>query len=325
MRILARLSLFCLALSSSLASAALLPNLYQVREPVDSQAPDERNAALSRAFEALLLRLTGDAGALQKGELAALRSDPQRVISVYGYDGQDLVVDFDPASISRLLRQAGLPQWGANRPVVLTWWLNAEHDGQALVGDAQSAAEALQRAARHRGLPLRLPLADLEEQLAITADSLFQADGLRQASERYAADALLAVEALEEDGHWRARWSLWLGDSHEQGSAEGDDDYAVADAVLLAAAQHLARHFAVSASATSLTLEVQDSDLAHYAELERLLEPFGGQLLKVSEDRLLYRVNASAEQLRAQLQLSQLREVQVQEGEADDGILRFRW
>ena len=45
-----------------------------------------------------------------------------------------------------------------------------------------------------RALPLRLPLADLSEQLVAVAENLTANDpaALREASERYAADALLA-------------------------------------------------------------------------------------------------------------------------------------
>jgi hypothetical protein len=38
---------------------------------------------------------------------------------------------------------------------------------------------------------------------------------LRAASERYGADALLAVHAHEEGGQWQAKWHLWLGDQKE--------------------------------------------------------------------------------------------------------------
>ena len=75
------------------------------------------------------------------------------------------------------------------------------------------------------------------------------------------------------------------------------------------------------------------------------LEPFGGSLLRVESDRLVYRVNASPEQLRAQLSLARLHEVpedelpldasqpMVEPGDeaaapaAPQGgtVLRFRW
>jgi hypothetical protein len=49
--------------------------------------------------------------------------------------------------------------------------LNDSVEGSNLVGDGQAAAEPLRRAAQHRGLPLRLPLADLQEQLVANASA----------------------------------------------------------------------------------------------------------------------------------------------------------
>src|SRR5690606_13863630 len=79
-------------------------------------------------------------------------------------------------------------------------------------------------------------------------------------------------------------------------------------AVLLAVSERLAPRFAVapSAASDSLVLQVEGNDLAHYAELERLLEPFGARLQRAEGGALVYRVKASAEHLRAQLALARL-------------------
>ncbi|QHD02699.1 hypothetical protein PspS04_21125 [Pseudomonas sp. S04] len=302
----------------SLASQAqTVKGLYQVREPVSNQTPQERDQATQRALDTLVLRLTGDAKALQSPGLAALRKDPQQIISQYGYDAgppESLQVEFDPASTDRALRQAGLAVWGANRPSILGWWLNDSSEGSSLVGDGQSSAEPLRRAAQHRGLPLRLPLADLSEQLVATAPNLQGSDAtaLRSASERYGADGLLAVHAREDGGAWQAKWHLWLGDQREQGSVQGADSAAVADAVLLAVSERLAPRFASKPGASGeQVLEVQGMNLERYAALGRLLEPFGARLQRVEGDRIVYRVNGSSEQLRAQLSLAKLQEVPV--------------
>lgn len=65
MRLTARLLLACLSLSGLPAFAAPVSDLYQVREAVSSQQPEERAAALSRALDTLVLRLTGKADAAQ--------------------------------------------------------------------------------------------------------------------------------------------------------------------------------------------------------------------------------------------------------------------
>ena len=347
MRLIARLLILSLSLFSLSSEAATVSDLYQVREPVASQQPEERDAALGRALQTLVLRLTGDREAVKRPALAELRKDPQQIISQFGYADDSLLVDFDPVSTDRSLRQAGLSLWGANRPAILAWWLNDASGGSSLVGDGQSSAAPLRQAAQHRGLPLRLPIADLSEQLLATSENLGAAEpeALRTASERYAADALLAVQAREDNGQWQAQWRLWLGDAREQGKAQGADPVALADAVLLMVSERLAQRYVVApGAASSLTLEVQGADLARYAELQRILEPLAAQLLKVEGDRLIYRIKASAEQLRAQLALVHLQEVTLEAQPVDesqspqqpagepapqvirrDDVLRYRW
>ncbi|AOE87043.1 DUF2066 domain-containing protein [Pseudomonas sp. TCU-HL1] len=342
MRLIAHAFLLCFTLLGLSAHAETVNNLYQVRETVASQQPEERNQALVRALETLVLRLSGDPKAAQSPALEAVRKDPQQLISQYGYEGQELVVDFDPVTTERTLRQAGIPLWSANRPAILAWWLNRSSQSNSLVGDGQEAAAPLRHAAENRGLPLRLPLADLDEQLLATPEQLTSAQpgALTQASERYDADALLAVDASEADGKWQAQWRLWLGDSREQGAAEGADSAALADAVMAAVSQRLAPRFVVALGAgQDLQLEVQGADLARYAELSRLLEPFGARLIKVDGDRLEYRVNASPEQLRAQLALAGLQEAAPEAPAASsdpqaapapqvvprNNLLRFHW
>ncbi|RYJ61852.1 DUF2066 domain-containing protein [Pseudomonas songnenensis] len=349
MRVIYRLIVLCVALGAALPSQAeQLRGLYQVREPVSGQQAEERAAALQRAFDTLLLRLTGDAQVAKRQEVAALRDDPQQLISKYGYEGEHIVVDFDPGTTERSLRRAGVSLWGSNRPTLLVWWLNERVEGTQLLGDGQDGAAPLRSAAQHRGLPVRLPLADLSEQLLATPDA-FGANSrqtLGDASERYDADVLLAVHAREADSAWQGEWKVWLDDEERDGKAKADSLEGLADAVLLAVSQYLAPRYVVAPGAASdLTVEILGADVARFAELDRLLEPFGGSLLRVESDRLVYRVNASPEQLRAQLSLARLHEVpedelpldasqpMVEPGDEaaapaapqDGTVLRFRW
>ncbi|WP_409317279.1 DUF2066 domain-containing protein [Pseudomonas sp. KCJK9016] len=315
MRLCKLLFVGCLSLVSLASQAENLKGLYQVREPVSGQSPQERDRATQAALDTLVLRLTGDPKAPQNPGLAPIRKDPQQIISQFGFDAgppEVLKVDFDPGTTEQALRRAGLSLWGASRPSILSWWLNDSTEGSSLVGDGQASAAPLRRAAQHRGLPLRLPLADLSEQLVATAPTLEGNDSapLHAASERYGADALLAVHAREEGGQWQAKWHLWLGDQKEAGSVQGADQAAVADAVMLAVAERLAPRFVARPGASGQqTLEVQGMNLEHYATLLRMLEPFGVRLESADADRIVYRVNGSADQLRAQLSLARLQEL----------------
>lgn len=312
MRLITRVFVFAMSSLSLPAFSAQLNDLYQVRSAVVSQQPEERTAALNHALDVLIVRLTGDPAAPQSAALAELRKDPQQLVSQFGVEGSTLVVDFDPATTENSLRQAGLSLWGANRPQILVWWLDETDGSSTLVSDSQELALPVQAAAQNRGLPISLPLADLQEQLVATPENLTASrpDALLPVSQRYAADALLGVVAKSVDGHWQGQWRLWLGDSREQGTVEAADQAALADAVMLAVSLRLAPRFIIApGTAQLLTLVVQNTDLQRLAELERLLKPFAASLQSAQGGTLTYQVNANPEQLRSQLALAQLREV----------------
>jgi len=319
MRLLNILAAGCLAVISATALAENVSGLYQVREPVEGQGAEARSAATAKGLDTLVLRLTGDPKAAQNPALADLRKNPQQIINQVGTEAgppESVLVEFDPGSTERALRKAGLALWGSNRPSILGWWLNDSTEGSNLVGDGQASAKPLRRAAQHRGLPLRLPLADLQEQLVANAKQLESNDPapLRNAAERYGADALLAVHAQEADGKWQGKWQLWLGDQREQGNAEGADQAALADAVMLAVSSRLAPRYVIKAGASSqLQLQVQGMNLQRYAELSRVLEPYGPRLQLAEGGTLTYAVTGNREQLRAQLGLAKLQEVPVEQ------------
>ncbi|MCF5300221.1 DUF2066 domain-containing protein, partial [Pseudomonas syringae] len=198
-------------------------------------------------------------------------------------------------------------------------WLNDSVEGSNLVGDGQAAAEPLRQAAQHRGLPLRLPLADLSEQGIGNAKTLEGTDPapLKEASERYGADAILAVHAKEDGGQWQGKWRLWLGDQREQGSATGASSEALADAVLLSVSERLAPRFVAKPGAsTGMLIQVQGMTLERYAQLLQLLEPFGVRLSSVEGDKVVFEVSGSTDQLRSQLSLAKLQEVPAAEAAA---------
>jgi len=312
----------CLALIAATAQAENVSGLYQVREPVTGQGGEARTAATAKALDTLVLRLTGDPKAVQSPALAALRKDPQQIINQVGSEAgppESVLVEFDPGSTERALRKAGLALWGSNRPSILGWWLNDSADGSSLVGDGQASAQPLRRAAQHRGLPLRLPLADLQEQLVANAKQIEGSNPapLREASERYGADALLAVHAQEADGKWQGKWQLWLGDQREQGTAEGADPAALADAVMLAVSSRLApRYVARPGASSQMQVQVQGMSLQRYAELARVLEPYGPRLQMAEGTTLTYGVTGNREQLRAQLGLAKLQELPADQAPA---------
>ena len=162
-----------------------------------------------------------------------------------GETSKQLMLDlyFDEQALRKLLREAELPRWGTNRPQVLIWaaigdkqqrlLMGTDADAMqrvlALVNDdslniidapaltlepapepAADLQEILNQAAFNRGLPIILPLMDLEDSLAIDVADVWGrfVQPIRQASERYSTDAILAGQIMKQDDVWMTRWLL---------------------------------------------------------------------------------------------------------------------
>ncbi|MNN55797.1 hypothetical protein D3C81_1706910 [compost metagenome] len=83
---------------------------------------------------------------------------------------------------------------------------------------------------------------------------------------------------------------------------------------MLAVSNRLAPRYVTRPGASSqLQVQVQGANLQRYAELNRVLEPYGPRLQMADGKTLTYGVTANAEQLRAQLGLAKLQEVPAEQ------------
>ena len=221
--------------------AAEVPDLYEAEVPVATQDAADREAALGFALRRVLSKVSGQRDVDDSRILlAAALQAPEPFVQEYQYRSRPvpeaegapdrelrLWARFDAGQVDSLMAEAGLPVWGRTRPSTLVW-LAVEHAGHHELPAAEDAAgylAALELGARRRGIPLVLPLLDLEDRLAVSAEELWAGflERLRQASARYDSDAVLLVRLhrlrpeLSE-----AYWSL-LADGAEQHWTTQDD------------------------------------------------------------------------------------------------------
>lgn len=99
------------------SDAAEVP-LYEVKVPLRGTGEVERAAAFVEAIQAVAVRVSGRREAAANASVTA--ADPSRHVQRYA-SGADktLTVGFDGASVDRLLQQAGLTFWAAERPLTL--------------------------------------------------------------------------------------------------------------------------------------------------------------------------------------------------------------
>jgi hypothetical protein len=121
------------------AQAAEVP-LYEVKVPLGGTSEAERAVAFAEAMRAVAVRVSGRREAAANATVTA--ADPALHVQRYA-SGSDktLTVGFDGASVDRLLQQAGLTFWAAERPLTLV---------DVATADRAAAIDA----AQWRGLPV---------------------------------------------------------------------------------------------------------------------------------------------------------------------------
>ncbi len=267
--------------------------LYAVEQPVAAQTLDERQRAAAEGLLVVLSRLTGLASVPRSAAILAALERPEAYYNQFVFSTRDLPsgleqrylrITFQPAAIQNLIRSAQLPVWWSKRPKVLAWVVmdNAgERDILSSASEHPLLAELAERAASS-GLPLTLPLMDLNDNLAITAADVWGKVGqsLDTASQRYAADLVLIGrlsldrERLITGQPYRGDWEVWVDGKPLVDNFTGVSAQEAATRAIDLMANRLAEQYAVlprSLKVQRLSVTGLDAT-ADYAEFMTYLE-----------------------------------------------------
>ncbi|HEY4128829.1 MAG TPA: DUF2066 domain-containing protein [Gammaproteobacteria bacterium] len=264
------------------AHAVVMSDLYEARVPVTDQSSPQRNSALQQAFDAVLVRVTGDRAA--GGALAASLGNPSQYMQQYRYEqapvdpanptaapGLMLWVRFDAGVVDKGLRAAHAPVWGKERPRTLVWLALPDHILSAT--ESSPLMQALFVAAEQRGIVLVFPAMDATDKAAVSAADItgFNAARLTQASSRYHADEVLVGAVAPAEGQFAARWQWLLPDQPVNWQTPAGDQSVVSVDGLEVAADKFAARYAVAPDATDqdgVALQVDGIDsLDAYAKV----------------------------------------------------------
>lgn len=220
---------FICTLFVALPSYADAFEYFRARVAVQDQSKSQRNLAAKEGLAQVLTRVSGVVEVGTSPNLQAHMAKASSYIDQFKYElerdqwgdkKEYLSMTFSPRVIENMLQNAGLPFWPINRPKVLVWLVEDQADsGKQLVNDGESPVVAsLQVAAIQRGVPLVFPLLDLDDQLAMSPDSLWELDeqAILDASERYSVDTVLVGRYTQTSaGQWWATWQFFhRGESH---------------------------------------------------------------------------------------------------------------
>jgi hypothetical protein len=257
--------LFALLLVSVTAHAARVDDLFQVEVAAAGRDPGSRDAALGQALRQVLVRVTGSTESLRNPSIGPLLKNPSRFAQQFRFrdippetPGQaeqlKLWVQFDGVALAREVREAGLPYWGSERPDVLLWLAIDNRGRRYLVSDNSggSAARSLAQAASRRGLPLTLPLMDLEDQRAVQFTDVWGGfvGSLQEASQRYRPQVILVGKLGRSgtSGGWRGSWNLLGAGGQQSWTSHAANLEAAVEQGIGEASEWLALQYAVVAT-----------------------------------------------------------------------------
>jgi hypothetical protein len=221
------------------AQSAPVTDLYQAQVPVQSREAAQRQNALPRALADVLVKVSGNA---KIGQLPSIQKQlvaAEDMVLQYSYIGQapnlSLKVTFQPNAIQRVLQQAGVGVWNENRPNLVAWVAVIDTLGERLlsVENSPELAELVLNQAGRRGLPVSLPLLDLQDIQALTLKQVRELDAaaIEAASKRYAPAGIL-VGTLQQvsQARWNSHWTLLYQGQRVSWDEEGEHFPAVAKA-----------------------------------------------------------------------------------------------
>lgn len=257
--------LFALLLVSVTTHAARVDDLFQVEVTAGGRDARSRDAALGEALGQVLVRITGSTESLSKSTLKPLFRNPSRFAQQYRFreipaetPGQAehlrLWVQFDGVALAREVREAGLPYWGSERPDVLLWLAIDDRGRRYLVSDNSggSVARSLSQSAYRRGLPLTLPLMDLEDQRAVQFTDVWGGfvGALESASQRYRPQVILVGKLGRSgaSGGWRGSWDLLGAGGQQSWTSHAANLEAAVEQGIGEASEWLALQYAVVAT-----------------------------------------------------------------------------
>lgn len=352
-----------LMLGISESFAIEVEGLYQATIIVESRNNElERRRAFSEAMREVLIKVSGLTSTTNPASIRRALNNPEPFVeswktqaTIQPLNPEEVVselreviaieVSFYESEIQRLLDENNIPIWPINRPETLVWMVvENELEDRQILGDDNlrtgTIVGVLQSVADERGLPLLFPLLDLEDQLRLNVNELWELDemAILDASRRYQTESILALRIYHSlSGEILARSLYFFRDnifSYEEFELSEDDF--IRGTVNLAT-NELSQYYSVLISGTenSVKVNMQVDEInspEDYAELLNYLNGLEGvssfQLTRVRESSLSLELNTGGQlrQLVETIALEPSLQEVVEISRAGDAVsMHYRW
>lgn len=223
--------------------AVEVDDLYQSRTAIVSQNDQVREQATVKILQQVLLKVVGNQAALANKDLSPLLKQADQFVAQYAYlrdpthsdSGLQLQLTFNEKALNQAISAMGLPIWKKSRPESVVWLVVNDANKQKILGaedESQTAYRLMKQTTEKRGLPIFLPLMDLQDQhqirFAQTATKLTEDNVFVQASKRYGADMVILARLNKDKDDVSVDWQWLKSGELQRYQSIGTMDVAVA-------------------------------------------------------------------------------------------------
>ncbi len=305
------LSLLFLTIAPA-SRAEVMKDLYTASWPVSDQTTQIRARALGNAFAQVLVRASGHERVLNSAMIQNSIANAEDYMRLYSYKKLSfaeqkiykkpllLKVSFEPTAITNLLKDAGQAVWNNNRPSGVYWIAVDENGEREIAVDGQDAeAIAVRKQAYQRGLPVTLPLMDLDDKSAVSIADVWGKflEPVNRASRRYNADYVVMGSLSQSTSGWQGSWVVNLGNDGMRFTTSGATSDQAVSKMVDRIADRLAMKLAVvltSETTTDYVLIKGLSSIESYAKVQSLLNNLSMvssvNAIEVKENEVLFEI-----------------------------------
>ena len=274
---------------STATRSEVMKDLYTASWPVADQTTQVRARALGNAFAQVLVRASGHEKVLNSSVIQNSIANASDYMRLYSYKKLNLAeqkiykkplllkVSFEPTAVTNLLKEAGQPVWNNNRPNGVFWIATDSNGEREIAADGQDVeAVAVRKQAYQRGLPVVIPLMDLDDKSAISISDVWGkfSEPVTRASRRYNADYVVMGSLSESANGWQGSWLVNLGNDNMRFTTSGASTEQAVSKMVNRIADRLAMRLAVvlnSQTEINYILVKGLSSIESYAKAQSLL------------------------------------------------------
>lgn len=317
-------------MAAMVARAEIVPELYTVNVPVADQTAAELQRAAGTGLRELAVRITGRSDAERSSALASAFADAQRLLTQYRYersgDGWSAQLKYASSSVDQLLRNANLPVWGPDRPVLKAWLVINDGQGARFIDDAAPISASLRAQAQRRGVLLHLPT----DFSGVTADDVARLDLTTVQAATQGRAPVLLLGRIEQNGNsFSGPWLLAANGQqvNAEQRAESLPEYLAAnfdrliDALSAQYATTAAGSEGVILSVSGVSRYEDYAALLSYLQRISLIKRAQPMIVRDDEVQLQLNLRGTAEQLTRQFAL----ENKLTPLDAATNALSYRW